>query len=206
MSGEPKPPSPSLTQQNPADEFLITRTLKGDNAAFDDLIKRYRDRVVSLVFHILGNFTEAEDLAQDVFVRAYRGLRRFRGQSSFFTWLYRIAVNVAYTSARKSSRRRFLQGLAIREARLRPAPKTPEEEAVSGETELQVHAAMARIDPRLRAVLVLKEMEGMEVGAVAEILKIPVGTVKSRLFRAREDLRGILIKEAARRPGRPIQP
>jgi RNA polymerase sigma-70 factor (ECF subfamily) len=168
---------------------LIERTLAGDNTGFDGLITRYRDRIFSLAFHLLWNRTEAEDLAQEVFLRAYRGLKAFRRDARFFTWLYRITVNLVYTQSHRAASRRHAReqlALALRSA---PCPQNPAELVEADEASDLLHAALANLDLRLREVLVLREIEGLEVAEVARMLRIPEGTVKSRLFRAHEDLR-----------------
>ncbi len=196
MKREPCEHDISLKTERARDEVLISRTLGGEKDAFDILVTKYRDRIFRLTIYMLGNQQEAEDAAQEVFVKAYRNLGKFRGQSSFFTWLYRIAVNNIYTQARKSARRWEIQRQVFRENTgiSNPGPKTPEELAVAGELQDMVRAAITQLDPRFRQVLILKEIEGMEVGMVAEMLNLPAGTVKSRLFRAREDMRSILVK------------
>ncbi len=194
MKREPRKHNASLNNERAEDEILISRTLTGEKEAFDVLITKYRNRIFRLTLYMLGDQQEAEDAAQEVFVRAFRNLGKFQGKSSFFTWLYRIAVNNIYTQARKSARRREIQHQVFREKSVipNPGPKTPEELAIAGELQEMVRAAITQLDPRFRPVLILKEIEGMEVGMVAEILKLPSGTVKSRLFRAREELRSIL--------------
>jgi RNA polymerase sigma-70 factor (ECF subfamily) len=193
MTREPKKTTASLTEDMEEDPVLILRTLDGDDTAFDTLVTRYRDRIYALAFHMLWSREEAEDVAQEVFVRAYRSLAKFRKESGFFTWLYRIAVNLVYTQARKAARQRQVYALAYREMKgSQASPKTPFELAARGELAENLHAALLRVDPRMRQVLVLRELEGLDVGEVAEILHLPKGTVKSRHFRAREDLRLIL--------------
>lgn len=195
MKREPREHDASLNHESNQDEILISRTLRGEKEAFDILITKYRDRLFRMTIFMLGNQQEAEDVAQEVFVKAYRNLGKFRGKSSFFTWLYRIAVNSIYTQARKLARRREVQRQVFREKTeiSNPGPKTPEELAITGELQDMVSAAITQLDPRFRQVLILKEIEGMEVAMVAEILNLPSGTVKSRLFRAREELRSILV-------------
>ncbi len=193
MSREPEN-SPSSLNFRPSDKALIERTLKGENGAFDMLVTRYRDRVFSLAYHMLQNAFEADDVAQEVFVKAYRNLGKFRQEASLFTWLYRIAVNEIYTRTKKTSRRRALYENALQESsRLHATPlASPEDLAQSGELKEMILKAINQLDPRFRQVLILKELEGLEVGEVARILGLPEGTVKSRLFRAREDLKRII--------------
>ncbi|MCK5242574.1 sigma-70 family RNA polymerase sigma factor [bacterium] len=194
MNREPQNNNSSLNNRQAKDKNLIERTLKGDNEAFDMLVTRYRDRVFSLAYHMLLNSEEAEDIAQEVFVRAYRSLGKFRQESGFFTWLYRIAVNIVYTQAKKNARRRVLYDEALKEREyLQPQSfDSPEIPAQSGELREMILRAINQLDHRFRQVIVLKELEGMDVSEVAQILGLPEGTVKSRLFRAREDLRHII--------------
>jgi RNA polymerase sigma-70 factor (ECF subfamily) len=139
---------------------------------------------------MLWNKHEADDVAQEVFVRAYCNLKKFRGESSFYTWLYRIAVNVVYTQSKKAGRRREIYKTAqkVMTTQALPIP-SPAQTAEHEELMKLVYQGLQTLDSRLREVLVLRDIEGMDTHEVAEILNIPVGTVKSRLFRAQEDLR-----------------
>jgi RNA polymerase sigma-70 factor (ECF subfamily) len=175
---------------NATDQELIQHTLGGETRAFDELMGRYRDRVYRLAYHMLWNEHEADDAAQEVFVRAYCHLNKFRGDSSFFTWLYRIAKNVVYTQAKKAGRRREICRTAHQEQSLRgTAALSPEISAERGEMMVRVYAGLSSLDPRLQEVLVLREIEGLDNDEVARVLAVPLGTVKSRLFRAQENLR-----------------
>ncbi|NTV51598.1 MAG: sigma-70 family RNA polymerase sigma factor [Candidatus Firestonebacteria bacterium] len=178
------------TQVKIADGELIARTLAGETRAFDELMLRYRDRVYRLAYHMLWNEQEADDAAQEVFVRAYCHLKKFRGDSGFFTWLYRIAKNVVYTQAKKSGRRREIARLAHRRFLLqgRPAP-TPEAYAERGELRELIRDGLRSLEPKQQEVLVLRGIEGLDNDEVARVLNVPVGTVKSRFFRAQENLR-----------------
>jgi RNA polymerase sigma-70 factor, ECF subfamily len=194
MNREPQNTDSSLNNRQLKDTTLIERTLSGDNGAFDMLVTRYRDRIFSLAFHMLSNAEEAEDIAQEVFVRAYRNLGKFRQESSFYTWLYRIAVNIVYTQAKKNTRRRVLYDEAFKEREyLQPHSfDSPETVAQAGEVREMILKAINQLDPRFRQVIILKELEGLDVSEVAKLLGLPEGTVKSRLFRAREDLKHII--------------
>lgn len=194
MKREPRPEPSSLKSNQESDRRLIELALRGGSGAYDALVTRYRDRVYSLVYHMVLNAQEAEDLAQETFVKAYRNLGKFRHESNFYTWLYRIAVNLVYTQSKKYSRRRLLFTAAVQSGDPMGArwPATPEELAQSEEAKEMILKAICQLDPRFRQVLVLKELEGLDVAEVAKILGLPEGTVKSRLFRAREDLRRLL--------------
>jgi RNA polymerase sigma-70 factor (ECF subfamily) len=153
-------------------------------------MRRYRDRVYRLAYHMLWNEHEADDAAQEVFVRAYCHLDKFRGDSNFFTWLYRIAKNVVYTQAKKAGRRREIYQQVHQEHTLRgTAALSPEVSAERSEMMNRVYAGLRSLDPRLQEVLVLREIEGLDNDEVARVLEVPLGTVKSRLFRAQENLR-----------------
>ncbi|MCD4812259.1 sigma-70 family RNA polymerase sigma factor [bacterium] len=194
MTREPHHHDSSLNLGQANDRKLIDQTLSGHNEAFDVLVTRYRDRIYSLAYHMLSNAEEAQDIAQEVFVRAYKNLSKFRHESSFYTWLYRIAVNIVYTQAKKASRRRELYDQAFKDLRMKPGkmPETPEGLAQLEELKEMILRAIRQLDPRFRQVLILKEIEGHDVSEVAKMLKLPQGTVKSRLYRAREDLRHII--------------
>ncbi|MBN1594821.1 sigma-70 family RNA polymerase sigma factor [candidate division FCPU426 bacterium] len=202
MKREPHNHDSSLNFEQAADKELIRRTLGGEKAAFDALITRYRDRIYSLAYHMLANVEEAEDIAQEVFVRAYKNLVQFRQESGFYTWLYRIAVNIVYTQAKKNSRRRTLYQAAFREMDVRHAQvfDNPEREAQSSELREMILRAIHQLDPRFRQVIILKELEGLDVSEVAHILGLPEGTVKSRLFRAREDLKRLIQSSQGKHP------
>jgi RNA polymerase sigma-70 factor (ECF subfamily) len=175
---------------NATDRELIACTLGGETRAFDELMWRYRDRVYRLAYHMLWNEHEADDAAQEVFVRAYCHLNKFRGDSSFFTWLYRIAKNVVYTQAKKAGRQREIYRTAHEEQSLRGAAgPSPEISAERAELMARVYSGLGTLDPRLQEVLVLREIEGLDNDEVARVLAVPLGTVKSRLFRAQENLR-----------------
>ncbi len=190
MTGEPNVDGASPTYGDFMDHELVRRAAEGETRAFDELMRRYRDRVYRLALNMLWNEHEADDVAQEVFVRAYCNLKKFRGDSSFFTWLYRIAVNVVYTQSKKAGRRREIHQLAqqVKDEQAKPAP-SPEQTAEHEDLMRWVYLGLQHLDPRLREVLVLRDIEGLDIATVSDILKIPSGTVKSRLFRAQDDLR-----------------
>ncbi|WP_428307149.1 RNA polymerase sigma factor [Lacipirellula sp.] len=174
----------------PTDAELVEAARAGDRAAFGELVGRYQDRLFNTMLRIAGTREDAADAVQDAFVQAYLKLDAFRGDSQFFTWLYRIAMNQALT------RRRRAQPMASIDAAKEGAGEEPmDETAAPGEQMLvderaeQVHTALAELGDQHRKILVLREMEGCSYEAIAEILELPVGTVRSRLFRARLQLR-----------------
>lgn len=179
-----------MNRTDQTDAALVEAARGGDRDAFGDLVGRYQDRLFNTMVRIAGNRDDAADAVQDAFVQAYVKLDAFRGESQFFTWLYRIAMNVALTRRR---RRRPAQSLdaAKETAGEEPidAAQSPDDRLQADERAEQVHSALAELNDQHRKILVLREMEGCSYEAIAEILELPVGTVRSRLFRARLQLR-----------------
>jgi len=161
------------------DAGLVARCRRGDRAAFDALLARHRAHVVNLAYQMLGAADEAQDAAQEAFVKAFTRLKQFRGEALFATWLRRIAVNECLN---RLARRRPVADVS---APLGVSPE-PVEEA------LAVRAAMQALSPPLRAALVLRELHGASYEDIARILRIPLGTVRSRLAAARDKLREML--------------
>lgn len=180
------------------DRELVHRARAGDTEAFATLVNRYQDPVYNLCRRICRHPEDALDLAQTVFLRAWRSLSGFEAKSTFFTWLYRIAINAAL-SLRRAERTRIGQSLndgLPEHAAGRPSAK---EHSVPPSRSLEVHeehaavaAALAAIDDEFRAAVVLKDVEGLDYADIAAILGVPVGTVKSRIFRGRQALRRLL--------------
>jgi RNA polymerase sigma-70 factor (ECF subfamily) len=176
------------------DEALVRRHLRGDPEAFRALYERYRDKVFATAWRILGEHHAAADVAQEVFVKLHGELGRFKFESKFSTWLFRVAVNHALNRAEEAARRARLRERAAGDGRAAPpsGEGRPLDEAVA--------RAVARLSPKLRAVVGLRYLEGLSYEEIAEVLEISVGTVKSRLFAAHEALRALL--EDARREDR----
>jgi RNA polymerase sigma-70 factor (ECF subfamily) len=172
------------------DAQLIEETLAGDSTAFGELVRKYQDRLYNTIVHVTGNGEDALDVVQDAFVQAFLKLDTFQRQSAFYTWLYRIAFNVA-----ASQRRRKRPALSVEQARdsmgLEPVDSQPGPEGRAHQDECcrQVREAMATLTEEHRTVLVLREIDGCCYETIAEILDVPVGTVRSRLHRARLQLR-----------------
>lgn len=171
---------------------LVRRAQRGERGAFDLLVLRYQHRVVKLVARLLRDPTEAEDVAQDAFVKAYRALGSFRGDSAFYTWLYRIAVNTARNTMASRQRRPLdyeadlnESEQAAVESRMRHGD-TPEAAALSDEIHRTVNHAVEQLPEDLRTAIILREVEGLSYEEIAEAMDCPVGTVRSRIFRARE--------------------
>ena len=181
------------------DRRLIAASLRGDTAAFGELVRRYQDRLYNTVYRLLDNAEDAQDVVQDVFLSAYQSLHGFKGDSQLFTWLYRIAVNTAISHKRKRR-----QGLSLDVGRNGAGGVEPPDTSDASrpghaleqqEEERRVQNALNRLSPEHRAVLVLKEIEGQKYEVIAEVLGVPIGTVRSRLHRARGELRELLERE-----------
>lgn len=185
------------------DHGLIEACRAGQTEAFGALVRRYQDRLYPTVFRLTGCAEDAQDLLQDAFLRAFQKLDRFRGGSSFYTWLYRIAVNLALSGRR---RRRGAVRLAegCRGDPLDPADDTeqtdPTRPAEQAERDALVQRALDALAPDHRAVVVLKDLDGLRYEQVAAVLGVPIGTVRSRLHRARCELRERLRGVADERP------
>jgi len=188
------------------DHRLITDCLQGDTAAFGELVRRYQDRLFNTVYRMVDNAEDAQDVVQEAFLSAYQSLDSFKGDSLFFTWLYRIAVNTAISLKRKHRVTLSLNaGPAGRNGDLNGGagiePLDVSEETRPGrgleraEEERKIQEALNRLSPEHRAVLVLKDMEGQKYEAMAEILQVPIGTIRSRLHRARAELREVLLQD-----------
>lgn len=179
--------------------WLIGETLRGDTAAFGELVRRYQERLFNTVFRLVDNAEDAQDVVQEAFLNAYQSLDSFKGDSRFFTWLYRIAINTAISLKRKHK-----AGLSIDAGRNGESAIEPLDASMYGqpghaleqaEEERRIQWALNRMSPEHRAVLVLKDIEGQKYETMAEILMVPIGTIRSRLHRARAELREILEKE-----------
>lgn len=170
------------------ERYLIKRSCAGDVGAFEALVLAHQDRVYNLAYRITGNHEDAADAAQDAFVRAYQALPRFRGESSLSTWLHRIATNAALDLVR---RRPDVPPVELPADQ--PAHDDPAAEVHSREVNRRVHAAVGRLPAEYRVVVVLRDFQGLAYEEIAKVLQIPVGTVRSRLSRGREALRGLLM-------------
>lgn len=176
------------------DAALVERSGKGDMQAFGALVAKYQDRIFNMILRMSGNRADAEELAQESFLKALTKINQFRGQSEFYTWLFRIAVNLTTSYRRRSSRIKF-QPLWDQEESDRPRTDVlkaagrgnpnPAAAAISAETSRMVAEALEGLDEEFRLVVVLRDMEEMDYAQIARVLEVPVGTVKSRLHRAR---------------------
>ena len=179
---------------------VLARAKRGDRSAFSALVRGYQRRVFATALHVLGNRGDADDVTQETFVRAYRGLASFDGRSDFFTWLYRITVNTALNHVRSRKRVVAIATAAAAGADGRPerpgyAEQTPEEWMVLDQELRAVLAAVAALSPTLRVTLVLATVADLPYRQIAEILEIPEGTVAWRVNEARKHLRRLLAGE-----------
>ncbi len=179
-------------QTQEADQQLVERVQRGDKRAFDLLVLKYQHKILGLVVRFVHDPQEAQDVAQEAFIKAYRALANFRGDSAFYTWLYRIAVNTAKNHLVARGRRppdsdvdagdaEFFEGdHALKDI------ETPERALLRDEIEATVHRTIAQLPEDLRRALTLREFEGLSYEEIATAMQCPVGTVRSRIFRARE--------------------
>jgi RNA polymerase sigma-70 factor, ECF subfamily len=186
------PESPAIDER-----ALIQRCIAGDAAAFEPLVEKYRQRVWRLAYQVLHDREEAWDVAQEAFVRAFHSLPSFRGQSAFYTWLFRITVNVATDRHRQrgAQARAFGPERVTEEewARTTPDPGGgPEQQAARKEQRERIRSALDALPPKARTIIMLSDVEGLSYREIAEVLNCPIGTVMSRLHNARKRLKSIL--------------
>jgi RNA polymerase sigma-70 factor (ECF subfamily) len=173
------------------DDKLVKRAKKGDSRAFDLLVLKYQGRVAQLVSRYVNNTAEVEDVTQEAFIKAYRALPKFRGDSAFYTWLYRIAANAAKNHLVALGRRPTTD-LALDDSESYEVPgrlkdnESPDEVIMGQQLEAVISQAIDALPLELKAALTLREFEGLSYDEIAEVLECPIGTVRSRIFRARE--------------------
>jgi RNA polymerase sigma-70 factor (ECF subfamily) len=175
-----------------SDKKLVKRVQKGDKGAFDLLVLKYQHKIVNLVMRYVRDPELALDITQEAFIKAYRALPRFRGDSAFYTWMYRIAVNTAKNHLAAQRRRPMDVELDLQDpeqydlhAKLKETD-TPEGVTLSNELKETVERAIAALPEDLRTAIILRELEGMSYEEIAQTMECPVGTVRSRIFRARD--------------------
>ncbi|MFA4912743.1 MAG: RNA polymerase sigma factor RpoE [Burkholderiaceae bacterium] len=180
-------------RENDVDAELVARVQRGDKKAFDLLVLKYQRKIMRLLSRMVRDPHEVEDVAQEAFIKAYRALPQFRGDSAFYTWLYRIAINTArnWLSARgrQPSTPNALEtedGETFNQTDNLTDNSTPESLAASREIAETVNAAIQALPAELRTAIVMREMEGMSYEDIAQSMNCPIGTVRSRIFRARE--------------------
>jgi RNA polymerase sigma-70 factor (ECF subfamily) len=184
--------SERASSEREIDQELVVRVQQGDKKAFDLLVLKYQLRVSKLVGRFLRNQSDVPDVVQDAFIKAYRALPNFRGDSAFYTWLYRIAINTAKNHLVAQSRKSPSNSIDAQEAEDYGASEwlneyaSPEREALASELESTIHQAMGELPTDLREAITLREIEGLSYEDIAAVMDCPIGTVRSRIFRARE--------------------
>lgn len=179
----------------PADGELVEQCRNGKAEAFQTLVERYQDRVYNTAYRMIGFEEDARDIVQDAFLKAYQNLDRFRGESGFYTWVFRIAVNLCLSHRRKAQRLRLVmptddpEGMAQATHQAQKLVDPPEAAMEAVETERRVSEALQHLDSDHRAAVVLRDIEGLDYQTISSILDVPPGTVKSRIHRARMLLR-----------------
>ena len=173
------------------DQQLVQRAQRGDLRAFDLLVLKYQGRIAALVSRYVSDAGEVEDVTQEAFIKAYRALGKFRGDSAFYTWLYRIAANAAKNHLVAKGRRPGAHATiedaeGFDEGGMLSESASPEALAMGGELAEVVESALKALPDELKAALMLRELEGLSYDDIADVLGCPVGTVRSRIFRARE--------------------
>lgn len=201
---DPLQPVAATGEQRPDDATLFRRARSGDRGAFGSLVLLYQDRVYNMLVRMVGDREEARELAQEAFTRALMKLPGFRGEAQPYTWIFRIAVNLAISRLRKVRRRRVFsldqpgavggeercddQASGLVQRLADDGSCDPAGVVERRERDQQVLAALGRVDPEHRALLVMRDIEGFDYQQMAELLELPLGTLKSRLFRARKAL------------------
>ncbi|MCB8746673.1 RNA polymerase sigma factor RpoE [Rhodoferax sp. U2-2l] len=194
---DPTPPSEPLGPADPnSDAMLVQRTVAGDQRAFELLVIKYQRRVERLISRMVRDVDLVEDIAQETFINAYRALHQFRGDAQFYTWLYRIAVNTAKKFLLELKRDRTVSDSALaskddddetfRSKNEPSTDETPESVLAAKEIGQAVGEVLAGLPDDLRQAITLREMEGMTYEDIAQLMACPIGTVRSRIFRARE--------------------
>lgn len=179
----------------PTDGELVAALADGRTEAFQTLVERYQDRVYNTVYRMVGSAEDARDIVQDAFLKAYENLSQFRGASSFYTWLFRIAVNLALTFRRRSKRLRIVRPLdgasemEVSHSQAGRLAEAPEAAMEMAESRQRITQALDNLDGEHRAAVVLRDIEGLDYETISSILDVPTGTVKSRIHRARMMLR-----------------
>ena len=184
--------SSQVSQERELDHELVRRVQQGDSKAFDLLVRKYQHRIVGLIGRYIADWSECQDVAQETFLRAYRAIGNFRGDAQFYTWLHRIAVNTAKNHLVSHNRRpptddididdaeQFASGMRLRDN------DTPERELMRQQMEQTVMRAVEALPEELRTAITLREVEGLSYEEIAARMDCPIGTVRSRIFRARE--------------------
>lgn len=173
------------------DAALVERVQAGERLAFDLLVRKYQHRIVALIQRFVPDWHEAQDVAQEAFIKAYRALPNFRGDSAFYTWMYKIAVNTAKNFLVSQSRRPPTDDVLTEDAERVDGPRmseaaTPDNEYLRQEVERTVLAAVEELPEDIRQALTLREIDGLSYEEISEVMNCPIGTVRSRIFRGRD--------------------
>lgn len=192
-------PHRSADLRHEEDETLVARTQRGERFAYDVLVERYKERLYATVYHMTGNHEDANDLVQDAFIKAFKSIGTFKRQSSFYTWIYRIAVNrtINFVKRRKDKGHYSLNDV---DSSIETDPDyvelmshvTPRREAGLNELQEKLNAALQKLSEPHRAVVIMHDVQGMTHTDIAKVMDCSEGTVRSRLFYARQQLQGLL--------------
>src|SRR6266496_1352285 len=197
---EPPEALPADPPEVPVEEMvLVKRARQGDLAAYDDLVRRYQERIYATIYHMTSNHEDANDLAQETFIKAFQALKSFKGGSSFYTWIYRIAVNktINFLKQRKNRSHMSLNDLDLN-AEHDPdlialiSDKTPRRDISLTELQEKLNAAMLKLSPVHRLVVTLHDVQGLSHDEIGKIMDCNIGTVRSRLFYARQQMQAYL--------------
>jgi RNA polymerase sigma factor (sigma-70 family) len=199
IMAEPAKPLESESPAPVAEMDLVRSARRGDLKAYDELIRRYQERIYATIYHMTSNHEDANDLAQDSFIKAYQALKSFKGGSSFYTWLYRIAVNktINFLKQRKNRTHMSLNDLDFNTENNPDlvaliSDKTPRRNAGLNELQEKLNAALLKLSEPHRLVVVLHDVQGQSHEEIAKVMECNIGTVRSRLFYARQQLQGYL--------------
>jgi len=191
--------SPERVREADEDLAIVQRVQAGDVDAFDTLIRKYRERVYSVIYNLTSNREDASDLAQDTFIKAFQSINRFKGKSSFFTWLYRIALNTTLTHLRKNKLRRFFSFEKMNDEDHSAGfidelvtESDSDKAALMSELQEKLNEAFQKLSVKHRTVITLYEIDGLGHGEIANVLGCSIGTVRSRLHYAKQFLQGEL--------------
>ncbi|MCG3158043.1 MAG: ECF RNA polymerase sigma factor SigW [bacterium] len=190
--------SPKRNEVKPTDEDLIERFQQGELAAYEEIVRRYKDQLLNFVFRFLNNHEEAEDVVQETFLRVYRNRFAYTRIAKFSTWIYTIAGNLARTELRRRKRRRFFSlsdmGLEDRDYEISDEVFNPETQANSTLGEELIQREISKLSPKFREVIILRDVQELSYEEISKIIRVPIGTVKSRVNRARLRLQNRLKK------------
>src|SRR5436309_8568820 len=198
-SKQPDEPSSDSAATQPDEITLVKRVRRGDLGAYDDLVRRYQERIYATIYHMTANHEDANDLAQEAFIKAFHALKTFKGGSSFYTWVYRIAVNktINFLKQRKNKTQMSLDDLDVN-AEHDPdlvaliSDKTPRRDVSLNELQEKLNEAMQKLSESHRLVVTLHDVQGLSHEEIAKIMECNIGTVRSRLFYARQQLQAYL--------------